>query len=113
MSLAWSSQLVRFTPCVLLKSSLRLSKGAALAALGAKCKVERVFEIGRRLAQAELLLLEDQMRLVVLVEAEANAEPHWPRLQRIAPPLPHRPGTWQRHERVGRPQDHLGPLFDN
>src|SRR5262245_26716841 len=84
-----------------------------LATLGTHGHVERVFEIGRRFTQAELLFVEGQVRLVVLVEADTNAEPYRPGQQRIAPPLADRPGAWQRHERFGRPQNHLGPLFGN
>lgn len=87
------------------------SPNTQLSPLDTHGNVEGEFEIGCRFAQAELLLLEGQVRLAVLVEAESNAKPYRPRQQRIAPPLPGRSGPWQWHELARRPQDHIGPLL--
>ena len=76
-----------------LMSALRYGKrvlstpARRLSTLDTHRDVEREFKIGRRFAHAELLLLEDQVRLVVLVEANAHAEPHRPWQERIAPSL--------------------------
>ena len=58
---------------------VRETPSKRLATLGPHGDVECVFKIGRRFAQAELLFLEGQVRLVVLVKADAHTEPHWPR----------------------------------
>jgi hypothetical protein len=73
-----------------------------LATLGTDGGVECVLEIGHRFAQAERVFLEGEMRCVVLIEAEPNAEHLRPRPQRIPPSLAYRPSPWQLCEWVLR-----------
>ena len=54
------------------RSSIHLQKIfflRSIGALGTHGEVERVLKIRRRFAHAELLLLKDQVRLLVLIEA--------------------------------------------